>query len=969
MTTDDARSKLNTKVQIARRHQPFILDDPDKAWCILAGSADVFSSVVEEGVAVGTRRRLGHLGVGDAVFTVEDTQAQEPIRLMLLATADVELLAIPISRLDAASTETGKNPRELIESWVTKVGELLLWPKPPPTADRVDAPGQRKCEIGQSLRPARNHVSWVRIDAGSARFVGVSGLTMEPGQTYLPLADGLWFEAVEGLVVTTSDFDGLAFPHDHLAGLKMLHTYLAEHIRAADREDQADELRRLEQRVAIQRQGMRAAMDGLVSVLDKTPPTKERESAIENALALVAQSLGLSVATLPASAGARLRENPIATIARASRFRFRRVMLRGAWWQSDCGPLLAYTTEDRQPVALLPLKAGGYEIINPQDGVRARINKSWAEKLVPEAVMIYPRLPECLIRPVQLYRFLLRGRSADILLVVVLTLLATAFGMLTPLATAVVMDTAIPNADHRLLLELGLILLAATFGATVFELSRGILSIRMGVASDAVGRASLWDRLLNVRVSFFSRFSTGDLLSRVTAIGEVSQGLNYVIVQSILAALMSLLNFGLLAYFSLRLAMMAAALGVAVGIVTIAGGYFICKYTRRLIELRGTFFGLVVQMINAVNKIRVAGAQQRAFATWAKRYAGQLDLMRKIQAAEDYIAVLHQAVPTISAILLFWMGVELFSGGAQAGGSSLSIGIFLAFYTAMGTFLTGITSLSLSVVDFLDTMTRAERIAPILEGEQEVDESKVDPGELSGGMSLEHVDFRYVESGRKILDDLCIRIDPGEFVALVGPSGGGKSTILRLLLGFERIESGTIAFDGQDLSGLDTAAVRRQIGVVLQSGRITAGSVYENISVGARITLAEAWEAIKDAGLAEDIQAMPMGLHTIVSEGGTNFSGGQRQRLFVARALVSRPKILLMDEATSALDNRTQAIVSESLRRRNVTRVVVAHRMSTIRDADRIYVLDRGRVVETGSYDELLNKGGLFAAMMARQIA
>ncbi|MCH8147104.1 MAG: hypothetical protein IH987_03810, partial [Planctomycetes bacterium] len=276
MTTEDARSKLNTKVQIAKRHQPFILDDPDTAWCILAGSADVFSSVVEKGVAVGTRRRLGHLGVGDAVFTVEDTRAQEPIRLMLLATADVELLAIPTSRLESASTETGKNPRELIESWVTKVGELLPWPKPPPAADRLAAPGQRKCEIGQSLRPARNHVSWVRVDEGSARFAGVSGLTMEPGQTYLPLGDGLWFEAGEGLVVTTSDFESLAFPHDHLAGLKMLHEYSAEQIRAADREDQADESRRLQKRVALQRQGMQGAMEGLASVLDRTPVRKER---------------------------------------------------------------------------------------------------------------------------------------------------------------------------------------------------------------------------------------------------------------------------------------------------------------------------------------------------------------------------------------------------------------------------------------------------------------------------------------------------------------------------------------------------------------------------------------------------------------------------------------------------------------------------------------------------------------------
>ena len=346
--------------------------------------------------------------------------------------------------------------------------------------------------------------------------------------------------------------------------------------------------------------------------------------------------------------------------------------------------------------------------------------------------MIYPRLPDRLVRALQLFKFLLHGRIADILLVIIVSLFATAFGMLTPLATAVVMDTAIPGADKRLLVELGLVLLAATFGTTIFELARGILGIRMIIASDALGMASLWDRLLNVRVSFFGRFSTGDLLSRVTAIGEISQRLNGAISHGILAALMSVLNLGLLAYFSPRLAVMAGALGAVVGAATIVGGNFIRQYTRRLIELRGSFFGLVVQMINAVNKIRVAGAQQRAFATWAKRYVGQLDLMRKVQVAEDFIAVLHQAVPTIGAILLFWMGVELISGTAQAGGSTLSIGIFLAFYTALGTFLSGVTSLSLCVVEILETMTRGERIKPILEAEREVDESKVDPGELAG---------------------------------------------------------------------------------------------------------------------------------------------------------------------------------------------------------------------------------------------
>ncbi|MEO1183553.1 MAG: ATP-binding cassette domain-containing protein, partial [Cyanobacteria bacterium J06636_27] len=307
------------------------------------------------------------------------------------------------------------------------------------------------------------------------------------------------------------------------------------------------------------------------------------------------------------------------------------------------------------------------------------------------------------------------------------------------------------------------------------------------------------------------------------------------------------------------------------------------------------------------------------------------------------------------------------SANTQTAAVGFSLGAFIAFNTAFGSFIQGITELSDTFIEILQIIPLWKRTKPILNAVPEISLKKADPGKITGGISVEHVIFRYRKDGVPTLNDVNISAQPGEFIALVGGSGSGKSTLLRLLLGFETPESGSIYYDNQDLSGLDIDAVRRQMGVVLQNTQLQSASIYENIAGGASITLEEAWEAATASGFADDIMDMPMQMHTVISEGGGNLSGGQRQRLVIARALALKPKILLFDEATSALDNRTQAIVSEHLDKLQVTRIVIAHRLSTIRNADRIYVMEAGQVVQQGSYDELSSQSGLFARLMARQ--
>jgi len=299
----------------------------------------------------------------------------------------------------------------------------------------------------------------------------------------------------------------------------------------------------------------------------------------------------------------------------------------------------------------------------------------------------------------------------------------------------------------------------------------------------------------------------------------------------------------------------------------------------------------------------------------------------------------------------------------------LSTGKFLAFNAAYGQFASNMLQLTSVFVSILTIVPVYERAKPILNALPEVDPSKTDPGELTGNIEISHVSFRYSEDRPLVLKDVSASIRSGEFVAFVGPSGSGKSTLFRLLLGFETPESGAIYFDGQDLAGLDVQNFRQQMGVVLQNASLFSGDIYTNIACSAPATIDEAWEAARLAGFEKDLKAMPMGMHTVIGDGGTGLSGGQRQRLMVARAVVGKPRILLFDEATSALDNQTQEIVSRSLEEMKATRIVIAHRLSTIINADKIFVIENGRMVQSGTYKELIQQEGLFAQLAKRQLA
>jgi ATP-binding cassette subfamily C protein len=592
------------------------------------------------------------------------------------------------------------------------------------------------------------------------------------------------------------------------------------------------------------------------------------------------------------------------------------------------------------------------------------VDDALADELAPFAITFYRSFPETALSMLDVLRFGAQGCGSELRSVLAMTLLAALLGMVPPLATGVVFDSFIPGAQRSELLQMTVILVACALSVSMFQIVRSVALLRIeGKMGNAV-QCAVWDRLLALPMSFFRPYTAGELAVRAMGIDGIRQLVSGSTVTAIVAGITSLGNYFLLFRYSARLAMWATvALALALA-VTLAGGYAQLAHQRGVAALQSKTSGVVLQLLTSISKLRVAGAEAHAFASWARRFAEQRRLQFRVRSIGNWVAAFNAGFPTAASMLVFWAALAPLTVAHTMG-----TGDFLAFMSAFGICLVSIVTASNAFLSMLLAVPLYEQARPILVTAPEVDAGKEDPGALTGQIDIEHISFRYDADGPLVLRDLTVHARPGEFIAFVGPSGSGKSTILRLLLGFETPESGSIYYDRRELGGLDLRALRRQIGVVLQSGRLMTGDIYTNIVGSAPVPLEAAWEAARMAGFAEDIREMPMGMNSVISEGGGTLSGGQRQRLMIARAIVHRPRILLFDEATSALDNRTQAIVSTSLERLQATRIVIAHRLSTIMRAHRIYVVRRGELVQCGSYEELMREPGLFAELAARQIA
>jgi NHLM bacteriocin system ABC transporter ATP-binding protein len=493
--------------------------------------------------------------------------------------------------------------------------------------------------------------------------------------------------------------------------------------------------------------------------------------------------------------------------------------------------------------------------------------------------------------------------------------------MLVPMMTGKVLGNFVALGQRSLIVEGSLLVIDGAFVAAVISVVQNIAALRMEGRSAALLQSAVWSRLLSLPTTFFSRYSTGELAVTALGVNAVQEALSSVTTTAALGLLTGSVNLILVYFYDIRLAITATVLVAICAGVCLSFGYCEVRWQRQLYDQERLLSSRVFQVLTGLPKLRVAAAEDRAFAQWSTTFTRGRGYTTKARRVQNGLTTFNAGYPLVCSMIIF----ALVAGPLRG---HISVAAFLTFNAAFGLLtgaalqFTGVAITSLGVFPML------ERIKPILEAEPEASAGTADPGDLSGQITFSHVSFRYGEDKPLVLDDVSFNIDPGEFVAIVGPAGCGKSTLLRLLLGFEAPTSGSVLYDGQDMAQLEAGSVRRQCGVVLQHGALLAGDIKSNIIGSLAYTSEDAWAAARMAGMDGEIAAMPMGMQTLLSEGATTLSGGQRQRIMMARALVSRPRIILFDEATSALDNPTQKVVSESMRKLNATRVIIAHRLS-----------------------------------------
>ena len=653
-------------------------------------------------------------------------------------------------------------------------------------------------------------------------------------------------------------------------------------------------------------------------------------------------------------------EEQLTGILRPRGIMMRDIRLRGTWWRECVGPLLGYAKDGRL-VALTPTKTGlGYQFREKDGSIRQVGKKEMANELKPTAITFTKALPLRPLKLMDLVKFTWSVVSGpNTLLLIACALVVVLLSMFTPMANKLIFDTVIPTGEAADQLPITGLLIGATIGTLLLTFTRNLYINRIQSIIELHVQNAVMARTFLLSPTFFSKNSSGELTAKLQNVTTLASLVNETIVGALLSAALSIIFLVQAYIYGGKL------IWPAIGIIIVQTLVLALNYRRTVsvqqqyTERATKLSGLEYNLFAGIQKLKLTGSENRAFARWLDHYSECTRFLYNPSFKDRLYAALIAVIGLVGMMVIFWSTLS----------HKVTTSDYIAFSSAFGMISAALTQLNIVIPNLAQIKPLLQSLKPILEAVPEMEDKAPQVEDLFGGIEISGVSFRYQDDGPLILDDLSLKIDPGEYVGIVGKSGCGKSTLMRLMLGFEKPLTGGIYYDNYDLAKVDKASLRRKIGCCLQNDSLFTGDLFHNITITAPwATHDDAWDALRMASLEEDVRKMPMGLHTVVSEGGGGFSGGQKQRILIARALISKPDIIFFDEATSALDNISQKAVSDNLDELMCTRVVIAHRLSTIRHCDRIIVLDKGHIAEQGTFEELMANKGIFFEMAQRQL-
>jgi NHLM bacteriocin system ABC transporter ATP-binding protein len=966
---------VNEKIYIGVEN-PFILNDTDRFWMILSGEVNVFYTKVDEnGEYLNSLKHLYTAQKGEILFSLLTQENTENTRL-IISSNEATLLAIDKNNLLEMDHFFLKN---MINKWISKTSSVLNTINSPRVYKGLDEYKITTLEKNAVAFPS-NGINWIHLLKGEIEIFSESTpISHEKYPDFVaPVSNKLWIKAItddtEIRVLSTREVlveDEIYF----LLSLNKLEGYFYAQLNKIIETYKSEESSHFQEKLIIEEQSLKSTIDKIKSIVsgNDAPPLIVQNSSKTNVLFATCQLIGNKI-------GFNLDEpkhidsyqnsttNQLYAIAKSSKIRIRKIILRDTWWKEENGHLLAFTKKDKTPVALLQRDSKSYTLKDLSTGIESVINYEIADTLEPIGYMFLSGFDGKMSSVKKVFSFAIKGVEKDAKILMFAALVGSLIGLLVPMLSGMMYDDVIPTADKSLHLEVFSIMIMIGLVTAGLQLAQGVLQLRVESKSSINLQAGVMDHMLRLPVTFYKKYSTGDLTNRVLSINAIRQIVSSTLMTAVLSGAFSFVNLILLFHYDPSLAWVGVGLGLIAAAFMVSIGLLKLKYDRQVAKSQGDIQGFLFEFLSGITKIRITGGERRVFTLWADKFSKLKQLGFSSGLYQNFVETFNASYPLFTSILFFSFLYYTVLHASTAT-SMLSVGAFMAFICAFNQFLNDSLRLSMALITSLNVITLYERVKPILEEETESAEQSVDPGELAGEIEMNSVSFRYKEDLPLVLNNVTFKVKPGEMVAFVGASGSGKSTIMRLLLGFEQAEEGSIYYDGDAYESMNKELVRRQIGVVLQNGALMSGSIYQNIVGNSELTLDDAWDAARMAGMEEDIKHMPMEMHTVVSEGAGTFSGGQKQRLMIARAIAHKPRLLFMDEATSALDNKTQSIVSQSLDKLQATRIIIAHRLSTIKNADRIYVMDKGTIVESGTYDELMENDALFSQLAKRQIA